>query len=91
MELEESTFLTSDYTTKLQSSLGKEMTIHSITLAWKIPWTEEPVRLQFMVSQRVRHYRATSFSPQDSMVLAEKQKYRPMEQDRQPGSKVTQL
>ena len=28
--------------------LEKEMTIHSSTLAWKIPWTEEPGRLQFM-------------------------------------------
>ena len=28
---------------------------HSSTLAWKIPWTEEPGGLQSMVSQRVRH------------------------------------
>ena len=28
---------------------------HSSTLAWKIPWMEEPGRLQFMGSQRVRH------------------------------------
>ena len=28
---------------------------HSSTLAWKIPWTEEPCRLQSMGSQRVRH------------------------------------
>ena len=32
-------------------SLEKEMAIHSGTLAWKIPWTEEPDRLQFMESQ----------------------------------------
>ena len=31
----------------------KEMAIHSSTLAWKIPWTEEPGRLQSMGSQRV--------------------------------------
>jgi len=31
------------------------MTIHSSTIAWKIPWTEEPGRLQSMGSQRVRH------------------------------------
>ena len=40
----------------------KEMATHSSTLAWKIPWTEEPGRLQSMESQRVRHYRATSLS-----------------------------
>ena len=33
----------------------KEMAIHSSTIAWKIPWTEEPGRLQSMVSQRVGH------------------------------------
>ena len=40
----------------------KAMTPHSSTLAWKIPWTEEPGRLQFMGSLRVWHYWATSFS-----------------------------
>ena len=33
--------------------LEKEMATHSSTLAWKIPWTEEPGRLQSMWSQRV--------------------------------------
>ena len=33
----------------------KEMATHSSTRAWKIPWTEEPGRLQSMRSQRVRH------------------------------------
>ena len=36
-------------------SLGKEMATHSSILAWEIPWTEEPGRLQPMGSQRVRH------------------------------------
>ena len=36
-------------------SLGKEMATHSNILVWKIPWTEEPGRLQSMGSQRVRH------------------------------------
>ena len=36
-------------------ALEKEMAIHSNILAWKIPWTEEPGRLQSMGSQRVRH------------------------------------
>ena len=35
--------------------LEKEMATHSSTLAWKIPWTEEPGRLQPMGSHRVRH------------------------------------
>ena len=35
---------------------------HSSTLAWKIPWTEEPVRLQSMGSLRVGHDWATSLS-----------------------------
>ena len=33
----------------------KAMGTHSSTLAWKIPWTEEPGRLQSMGSLRVRH------------------------------------
>ena len=33
--------------------LEKEMATHSGTLAWKIPWTEKPGRLQFMGLQRV--------------------------------------
>ena len=35
--------------------LEKEMATHSSILAWKIPWTEEPGRLQSMGSQRIRH------------------------------------
>ena len=37
-----------------EDPLEKEMATHSSTLAWKIPWTEEPCRLQSMGSQRVR-------------------------------------
>ena len=37
------------------------MAPHSSTLAWKVPWTEEPGRLQSMGSLRVRHDWATSF------------------------------
>ena len=40
----------------------KAMATHSITLAWKIPWTEEPGRLQSMGSLRVRHDWATPLS-----------------------------
>ena len=38
-----------------EDPLQKEMVIHSSTLAWKIPWMEEPDRLQSMGLQRVRH------------------------------------
>ena len=38
-----------------EDPLKKEIATHSSTLAWKIPWTEEPGRLQFMGSQRVGH------------------------------------
>ena len=34
-----------------EDPLEKEMATHSITLAWKIPWAEEPGRLQFLGSQ----------------------------------------
>ena len=36
-------------------SPGKEMAIHSSILAWEIPWTEKPIGLQSMGSQRVGH------------------------------------
>ena len=35
------------------------MATHTRILAWKIPWTEEPGRLQSMESQRVGHYFVT--------------------------------
>ena len=41
----------------------KALAPHSSTLVWKIPWTEEPGRLQSMRSLRVRHDWATSLSP----------------------------
>ena len=44
------------------TTLEKAMAPHSSTLAWKIPWTEKPGRLQSMGSLRVRHEWATSLS-----------------------------
>ena len=38
-----------------EDPLEKEIATYSSTLAWKIPWTEEPGRLQSMELQRVRH------------------------------------
>ena len=44
------------------SSMEKAMAPHSGTLAWKIPWAEEPSGLQSVVLQRVRHDWVTSLS-----------------------------
>ena len=47
-----------------EGPLEKEMPTHFRVLAWKIPWTEDPGRLQSMGSQRVRHDLATKQQPQ---------------------------
>ena len=44
-----------DITLPTKVHLVKDMAPHSSTLAWKIPWMEEPGRLQFMELQRVGH------------------------------------
>ena len=38
-----------------EDPLEEEMATHSHVLAWEIPWTEEPGRLQFMGPQRIGH------------------------------------
>ena len=38
-----------------EDPLGEEMATHFSILAWRIPWTQEPGRLQSTGSQRVRH------------------------------------
>ena len=55
--------------------LEKEMAIHSSFLAWKIPWTEEPDRLQSMGSQRVRHDWATSLHFTSVLLISGPQSY----------------
>ena len=45
-----------------EDPLEQEMAIHYSTLAWKIPWTEEPDRLQSMGSQSVGHDWASDFT-----------------------------
>ena len=45
-----------------EDPLEKEMATHSSTIAWRIPWMEEPDGLQSMGSQRVGHDRTTSLS-----------------------------
>ena len=46
-----------------EDPLEKEMATHSSILAWRIPWTEEPGRLQFTGLQRVGHNLATKPPP----------------------------
>ena len=46
-----------------EDPLEKEMATHSSILAWKIPWREEPGRLQSLRSQRVRHDLVTKPPP----------------------------
>ena len=45
-----------------EDPLEEEMATYSSTLAWEIPWTEEPGRLQSMGLQRTGHDCATSLS-----------------------------
>ena len=51
-----------------EDPLEKEMAIHSSTLAWKIPWLEEPDRLQSMGSQRVGHDFTFTFTIQTLII-----------------------
>ena len=51
-----------------EDPLEKGVATHSDTLAWRIPWTEEPGGLQSMGSQRVGHNCATNFCFQFSSV-----------------------
>ena len=44
-----------------------EMATHSSILAWRIPWTEDPGRLQSMGLQRVKHSLATEQQQQNNM------------------------
>ena len=43
------------------------MATHSSILAWRIPWTEDPGRLQSMRPQRVRHNRVPNMTTSDAM------------------------
>ena len=52
-----------------EDPVQKGMATHSSILAWRIPWTEEPGRLQFTRSQRVRHPRRNSIHAQETKIL----------------------
>ena len=60
-----------------EDPLEEELAIHSRILAWKIPWTEEPGRLQCMGLQRVRHDLATDLEYHGGITFTQlsKQKY----------------
>ena len=45
-----------------EDALEEETASHSNILAWEIPWTEQPGRLQSMESQRVRHDCVTKYT-----------------------------
>ena len=53
----------------LVQSLEKQMAIHSSILAWEIPWTEEPGRLQSIKRQRVGHDRATKHARTHGIII----------------------
>ena len=53
-----------------EDPLEKEVAAHSSTPAWKIPWMEEPGRLQSMGSQRVRNDWATEHNGSDRLNMA---------------------
>ena len=57
--------------------LEKEMAAHSSTLAWKIPWTEEPGGLQSMQLQRVGHDLATKQQQTITIPIQQMKKLRP--------------
>ena len=62
--------------------LEKEMATHSSILAWKIPWTEEPGRLQSVGSQRVGHNCATfTFTTLKASLVAQMAKNLPALQE----------
>ena len=56
---------------QLLKLLEKEMTAHSSTLAWSIPWTEEPGGLQSTGSQRVGHDWVTEHAAQSGICLSQ--------------------
>ena len=50
-----------------EDPLEEEMATHLSILAWEIPWTEEPGRLQFIGHKRVGHDLETKQQPQCSL------------------------
>ena len=71
-----------------EGPLEKEMATHSSTLAWRIPWTEEPERLQSMGSQRVRYDWATDTNAMETHCSAGMQSSCSRERPGSPGHSV---
>ena len=67
-----------------EGPLEEEMATHSSILAWKIPWTEEPGRLQAMGSQGVKHNWETN-QQQVTQMQREEPKCMEREPESQPG------
>ena len=55
------------------------MTTHANILAWRIPWTEEPGRLQSMGSQRVEHNLVTKTTTKTDVILSVEGMWRTLE------------
>ena len=53
-----------------EDPLEKEMTTHPSILAWRIPWTEEPGRLESMGSQKTGHNSVTEQQQQNCLLEA---------------------
>ena len=51
----ETTYIISTFTLEYKHDMEKEMATHSSIIAWRIPWTEKPGRLQSKGLHRVRH------------------------------------
>ena len=58
-----------------EDPLEKGVATHSSILAWRIPWTEEPGRLQSMGSQRVGHDLATKQQQQQQIIVQRQDVY----------------
>ena len=66
-----------------EDPLEREITTHSIILAWEIPWTEEPGRLQFMRLQKSQVYILATKQQNKTMIIwtsTLQEKYKPQMQ-----------
>ena len=59
--------------------LEEKMATHSRILTWRIPWTEEPGRLQSMGSQRVEHNLVTKTTTKTDVILSVEGMWRTLE------------
>ena len=69
-----------------EDPLEKGMAIHSSILAWRIPWTEKPGRLQFVGLQRVGHNLVTNTHVFDTMLSVGEKRMKNVESHNQLDS-----